>query len=99
MKKNKVPSLKELESNIGEWKSDLERMKVVQTRNDSMRETKDAKINMRVSQADLNAFKKIAAEKGLAYQTLLGSLIHGYVKGRLVEKKPQEPQVKAKKRA
>ncbi|MNL88638.1 hypothetical protein D3C87_2184640 [compost metagenome] len=64
MKKTKVPSLKDLEKNIGDWKPDLERMKLVQARNQSMREAKDAKINMRVSQADLDAFKKIAAGKG-----------------------------------
>jgi len=99
MKKTKVPSLKELESNIGAWKSDLERMKLVQARNEGMREAKDAKINMRVSQTDLDAFKRIAAEKGLGYQTLLGSVIHSYVTGRLVEKKLQAPPAKAKKRA
>jgi len=99
MKKTKVPSLKELEKNIGEWKTDLERMKLTQARNEKLRETKDAKINMRVSQTDLEAFKKIAAEKGLGYQTLLGSVIHSYVNGLLVEKRSTAASIKTKKRA
>jgi predicted DNA binding CopG/RHH family protein len=92
-------SLRELEKNLGEWKTDLERTKLVQARNQSMREAKDAKINMRVSQADLDAFKKIAADKGLGYQTLLGSVIRSYVSGRLVETRTPVQAVKTKKRA
>lgn len=99
MNKKKVPSLKEIENNFSDWKSSPERAQLVQARNELMREVKAAKINMRVSQADLDAFKKIAAEKGLGYQTLLGSVIHSYVTGRLVERKMQTVPAKTKKRA
>lgn len=97
--KKKVPSLKEIQNNFSKWKSAPERTKIVATRNEQMREAKAAKINMRVSQADLDAFKKIAADKGLGYQTLLGSVIHSYVTGRLVERSMQAAPPKAKKRA
>jgi predicted DNA binding CopG/RHH family protein len=99
MNKKKVPTLKEIENNFSDWKSAPDRVQVIRNRNDQMREAKAAKINMRVSQADLDAFKKIAAEKGLGYQTLLGSVIHSYVTGRLVERKMQTVPAKTKKRA
>jgi predicted DNA binding CopG/RHH family protein len=85
MKKSKVPTLKELENNFKEWKSDPERETVVKARNAKLKDAKDGKINMRVASEDLNALIKIADGKGLGYQTLLGSLIHQYVKGDLVD--------------
>ena len=44
---------------------------------------KDRRINVRISGKDLDALQKRALEEGLPYQTLISSLIHKYVSGRL----------------
>lgn len=44
---------------------------------------KDARINIRLSSADLTMLKRRAAEEGLPYQTLVASVLHKYVNGRL----------------
>jgi predicted DNA binding CopG/RHH family protein len=44
---------------------------------------RDARVNVRISSADLNMVKRIAAEEGLPYQTLLASVIHKFASGRL----------------
>ncbi len=51
----------------------------------SSREAKDGKINMRVSSSDIEALKEIAHQKGIAYQALLGMIIHQYINGSLVD--------------
>ncbi len=43
-------------------------------------------ISARLSVHDLAKLKAKAMEKGIPYQTLLGSIVHQYVEGRLVEK-------------
>lgn len=42
---------------------------------------KDARINIRLSTADLEMLKRRAAEEGLAYQSLIASILHKYVSG------------------
>jgi predicted DNA binding CopG/RHH family protein len=42
---------------------------------------KDARINIRLSTADLQMLKRRAAEEGLAYQTLIASILHKYASG------------------
>lgn len=49
---------------------------------------KDKPANIRMSQKDLVAIKKKALEEGIPYQTLLSSVIHKYVSGRLSEEDP-----------
>jgi predicted DNA binding CopG/RHH family protein len=44
---------------------------------------KDRRVNVRISSRDLDALQKKALEEGLPYQTLISSLIHKYVSGRL----------------
>jgi predicted DNA binding CopG/RHH family protein len=44
---------------------------------------KDRCVNIRVSSKDLDALRKRALEEGLPYQTLISSLIHKFVSGRL----------------
>ena len=43
---------------------------------------KDARVNIRVSTADLEMLKRRAAEEGLPYQSLIASVLHKYVSGR-----------------
>ncbi len=40
---------------------------------------KDAKINIRLSQFDLEGLKRLAVREGLPYQTLISSVLHKYV--------------------
>jgi predicted DNA binding CopG/RHH family protein len=47
---------------------------------------KDKKINIRISSKDLEMIKTTAVELGLPYQTLVSSILHQYVTGRLVQK-------------
>ncbi len=44
---------------------------------------KDRRVNIRISSKDLEAIQKRALEEGLPYQTLVSSLLHKYVSGRL----------------
>lgn len=48
---------------------------------------KDRRVNIRISGKDLEAIQTRALEEGVPYQTLIASLLHKYVSGRLVEKK------------
>jgi predicted DNA binding CopG/RHH family protein len=47
---------------------------------------KDARVNIRISSKDLEAIQKRALEEGIPYQTLMASVLHKYVSGRLVER-------------
>jgi predicted DNA binding CopG/RHH family protein len=42
---------------------------------------KDARINIRLSSADLEMLKQRAMEEGLPYQSLIASVLHKYVSG------------------
>lgn len=44
---------------------------------------KDKRINIRISSRDLEALQRRALEEGLAYQSLISSVLHKYVSGRL----------------
>jgi len=88
MKKNKIPSLKEIEANFDAWQSiGPTRSSGVELRNEILRETKvkkEAKFTARLNQKDFEGLKKRAAENAIPYQTLLGHVIHLYVTDQLV---------------
>lgn len=46
---------------------------------------KDARINIRLSSKDLRGLQKRALAEGIPYQTLIASILHRYVEGRLSE--------------
>lgn len=46
---------------------------------------KDARINIRLSSRDLRALQKRAMAEGIPYQTLVASILHKFVEGRLRE--------------
>jgi len=48
---------------------------------------KNKKINIRISESDLNALRQRAAREGIPYQTLIGSILHKYLNGYLEEVK------------
>lgn len=47
---------------------------------------KDRRINIRLSQKDLEALQTLALEEGIPYQTLIASILHKYVSGSLVKR-------------
>ncbi len=47
---------------------------------------KDKRVNIRMTERDLVHFQKTAVHEGLPYQTLISSILHKYINGRLVEK-------------
>jgi predicted DNA binding CopG/RHH family protein len=47
---------------------------------------KDARINIRLSSRDLRSLQARALQEGIPYQTLVSSILHKYVHGRLVDK-------------
>jgi predicted DNA binding CopG/RHH family protein len=46
---------------------------------------KDRRVNIRLSSVDLNDIQVKALEEGIPYQTLIASVLHKYVTGRLSE--------------
>ena len=49
---------------------------------------KDRRVNIRLSAGDLQDIQVKALAEGLPYQTLIASILHKYVTGRLEERKP-----------
>ena len=47
---------------------------------------KDKRVNIRMTERDLIHFQKAAVHEGLPYQTLISSVLHKYISGRLIEK-------------
>jgi len=56
---------------------DMARKEAMETARRYMR--KNARINIRLSTADLEMLKRRAAEEGLPYQSLITSILHKYV--------------------
>ncbi len=50
---------------------------------------KDKRINIRISSKDLEELRLVATEDGIPYQTLISSILHRFLSGRLVEKPRQ----------
>ena len=46
---------------------------------------KDKRVNIRISSRDLEGLQAKAAEEGVPYQTLMASVLHKFVSGRLIE--------------
>ena len=46
---------------------------------------KNKRVNIRISSLDLEGLQARAAEEGVPYQTLMASVLHKFVSGRLVE--------------
>ena len=48
--------------------------------------TKDKRVNIRLSSGDLQDIQAKALQEGMPYQTLIASILHKYVTGRLAER-------------
>ena len=46
---------------------------------------KNSRINIRMPEADLNSIKSLAREEGMPYQTLIASILHKFVTGKLIQ--------------
>jgi predicted DNA binding CopG/RHH family protein len=57
---------------------------------------KDKRVNIRLSSADLLDIQAKALAEGMPYQTLIASVLHKYVSGKLAEKK--SPATNARRR-
>jgi predicted DNA binding CopG/RHH family protein len=47
---------------------------------------KNRRVNIRLSERDLDGIQRRAVEEGLPYQTLMSSVLHKFVTGQLTEK-------------
>ena len=74
----------------GEWQSSDNLEQEIQTYSEYAQATfkKDKRVNIRISLKDLEAIQKRALEEGLPYQTLISSVLHKYITGRLVDRTP-----------
>ncbi len=52
---------------------------------------KDRRVNIRLSAGDLQDIQVRALAEGMPYQTLIASILHKYVTGRLEEREPGNP--------
>lgn len=53
---------------------------------------KDRRVNIRIPNRDILALQEMAQEDGIPYQTLMSSILHKYVTGRLVERPRTMPR-------
>jgi len=72
----------------GEWKSTPNLKKEIKKHREYSLKTlkKDKRVNIRMSSKVLEELKAIAIENGIPYQTLMSSILHRYVSGRLIDK-------------
>ena len=67
----------------------LENWKILLSETATNTLAKDQRMNIRITKNDLEGIKLKAMEEGLPYQTLVASIIHKYVTGKLTEKQAQ----------
>lgn len=69
----------------GEWKS-VKNLKAEQTKARKAANNylvKKQRINIRISETDLDLIKQKAAHQGMPYQTMIASILHRYASGHL----------------
>ena len=69
----------------GEWKSVKHKKREIKRHVEYAKATfrKDKRVNIRISEKDLNAIQTRALEEGIPYQTLMSSILHKYINGKL----------------
>lgn len=85
--KSEKEIIKSYEKN--EWRSAKNAKETIKNLPSYARQTfqKDRRVNIRMSTKDMEGIQKRALEEGIPYQTLLSSIIHKFLSGRLSEKK------------
>jgi predicted DNA binding CopG/RHH family protein len=72
----------------GEWQSVKEPSRLQELQSYAKAAiAKDKRITLRLSSIDLESIQTIALQEGIPYQTLISSILHKYVTGRLVEQR------------
>ncbi len=73
---------------MGELRPSLNAAREIQAAQEAARNTfnKTRRVNLRVTERDYMLAHTRAREEGIPYQTLLSSVIHKYLSGRLTEK-------------
>lgn len=72
----------------GEWESVSDPSRLAQLQSYAKATlAKDKRITLRLSSLDLDAIQAKAIEEGIPYQTLISSILHKYITGRLVERR------------
>ena len=75
---------RQIESNIHSYVSIAEaKRRKIEAILDVTRKTRN--INIRINQLDLENLKRNAEQEGIPYQTLIASVLHKYLSGRLVD--------------
>lgn len=71
----------------GEVKPTITSQSELEKYRSAARETfiKDRRVNIRLSTPDLMDIQEKAVEEGIPYQTLIASVLHKYISGRLIE--------------
>jgi predicted DNA binding CopG/RHH family protein len=72
----------------GEWKSVKNLKEEIEKHRGYARQTlrKDKRVNIKISSMVLDELQIRAVEDGMPYQTLISSILHRFVTGRLIEK-------------
>jgi predicted DNA binding CopG/RHH family protein len=72
----------------GEWKSVKHLREEIEKHRGYARQTlkKDKRVNIRISSMVLDELQTRAVEDGMPYQTLISSILHRFVTGKLIEK-------------
>jgi len=81
----------------GEWQSVPNLQEEIARHREYARNTlkKDRRVNIRISSRDLDDLQTLAVEEGIPYQTLMASVLHKYVSGRLIERSRDSSPVQA----
>lgn len=87
LEKSEKEIIKSYEKN--EWRSVKNARETIKKLPSYARQTfqKDRRVNIRMSTRDMEGIQKRALEEGIPYQTLLSSIIHKFLTGRLSDKK------------
>ena len=72
----------------GEWKSVKNLKEEIKRSQEIARATlrKDRRVNIRISERDLQGLQKRALREGIPYQTLISSVLHKYLAGTLTDR-------------
>ena len=70
-----------------EWKSVRNKKDLMDKLQNAAKSTmlKDQRMNIRIAKKDLEGLKTKALEEGIPYQTLVSSILHKYVIGKLID--------------
>ena len=70
-----------------EWKSVRNKKELIEKLQVAAKNTmlKDQRMNIRIAKKDLEGLKTKAMEEGIPYQTLVSSILHKYVIGKLID--------------